>query len=565
MEMEDGKKFGVFHFLKDDSVAVVHANWVKGSVCFWPNKTTSKKLKALTMEGKLPELGWTELPFTSLGWYDSYEKARLKLPIAEEASDLRSDVELGRGKRKKTRKLVSSDSEVEIQEGYIPPKPPTPPCLGERSDQAKKSSRLIFSGHEAVVHSRSHGAGRQKAKESRPISNKGQALRRISRSCEQSSQGVHGSRPVSRERESSHGRQLKSPEWSSRWAHGSRSVSREFEELPWRRSLSPRHSTQQAHGSCPSHHEVESSLGRCSAMSPEALSQHVHGSPPVSRERKSSYGRQSKSPERSRSGVHGSRSVSREFEELPWRRSLSPRHSTQQAHGSRPSHHEVESSLGRCSAMSPEALNQHVHGPVPSAGRPRDITAHMPPGAISGPQWTDFMTQVLRMLHTLKQRQQQQSEQLALLANMLDSVLPAPTEPLVVAPLKDLEEFLAYEKVLAASDEKKLQLKRYIKIIGGDDAKEKTSRILKKLLTYDIGVAFTWYGTKDKRRFCDLQFCQLMCGGLTEQQNKKEAEVTLKDIEKTTMTWLRHAKERLDNCQKRGAAQMAHPEEDEDD
>ncbi|XP_040079306.1 uncharacterized protein LOC115330167 [Ixodes scapularis] len=139
MEMEDGKKFGVFHFLKDDSVAVVHANWVKGSVCFWPNKTTSKKLKALTMEGKLPELGWTELPFTSLGWYDSYEKARLKLPIAEEASDLRSDVELGRGKRKKTRKLVSSDSEVEIQEGYIPPKPPTPPCLGERSDQAKKS------------------------------------------------------------------------------------------------------------------------------------------------------------------------------------------------------------------------------------------------------------------------------------------------------------------------------------------------------------------------------------------------------------------------------------------
>lgn len=64
------------------------------------------------------------------------------------------------------------------------------------------------------------------------------------------------------------------------------------------------------------------------------------------------------------------------------------------------------------------------------------------------------------MLHTLKQRQQQQSEQLALLANMLDSVLPAPTEPLVVAPLKDLEEFLAYEKVLAASDEKKLQLVR---------------------------------------------------------------------------------------------------------
>ncbi|KAG0424473.1 hypothetical protein HPB47_028313 [Ixodes persulcatus] len=39
-------------------------------------------------------------------------------------------------------------------------------------------------------------------------------------------------------------------------------------------------------------------------------------------------------------------------------------------------------------------------------------------------------------------------------------------------------------------------LRRYLAVIGGDDAKEK---------------AFTWYETKDKRRFCDLHFCQMMC------------------------------------------------------
>ncbi|CAN8005283.1 unnamed protein product, partial [Ixodes hexagonus] len=547
----DGKHFGVVHFLADDSVAVVHANWVEGSVCFWPNETTSKKLQALTKEGKLPELGWKEFQFASLGWYDSYEKARMKLPIAEEVSDLCSDPELGHGKRKKTRRLASSDSEVEVEEGYVPPKPPTPPCLISRSDLGKKSSHPISSGHEALAHSRSHEKSGQKVQGSDLISSRDHPPRRHSRSRKQSAQLAHDSHPVSRGSESLLRRQSKSPEWSSQRAHDSRSASRGSEPLSWKCSHSRRYSSQQGHGSRPPHHGSESSH-RGESKSPEWSNRMMHGSRPVSRGGESLHRRQSESPEWSSQQAHGSHSASRGGEPFPSRRSRSPRHSSQQAHGSRASRHEGASSPWMSSPGSPEAFSQHVHStcPVVSGGEPHSQPAHTSAGAISGQQWNGFMMQALKLLHMLKQRQQQHSEQLTLITSMLDNVLPAPTEAFVVPPLKSLEDFLAFEKVLAASKEKRLQLRRYLAVIGGDDAKEKASRIIRKLLSHDIAVAFTWYGTKDKRRFCDLHFCQMMCGVLTEKQNEKEAEVTLKDIERTAMTWMRHAKERLEKCRK---------------
>ncbi|CAN7944411.1 unnamed protein product, partial [Ixodes hexagonus] len=541
----DGKHFGVVHFLADDSVAVVHANWVEGSVCFWPNETTSKKLQALTKEGKLPELGWKEFQFASLGWYDSYEKARMKLPIAEEVSDLCSDPELGRGKRKKTRRLASSDSEVEVEEGYVPPKPPTPPCLISRSDLGKKSSHPISSGHEALAHSRSHEKSGHKAQGSDLISSRDHPPRRHSRSRKQSAQLAHDSHPVSRGSESLLRRQSKSPEWSSQRAHGSRPVSRGGESLHRRQSESPEWSSQQAHDiKKKSHLHIFACKATCKAFQTHFYSMHAWGGCPFIAWFNRIGGMLSFS---------GSHSASRGGEPFPWRRSRSPRHSSQQAHvGGRTSRHEGASSPWMSSPGSPEAFSQHVHStcPVVSGGEPHSQPAHTSAGAISGQQWNGFMMQALKLLHMLKQRQQQHSEQLTLITSMLDNVLPAPTEAFVVPPLKSLEDFLAFEKVLAASKEKRLQLRRYLAVIGGDDAKEKTSRIIRKLLSHDIAVAFTWYGTKDKRRFCDLHFCQMMCGVLTEKQNEKEVEVTLKDIERTAMTWMRHAKERLEKCRK---------------
>lgn len=51
-----------------------------------------------------------------------------------------------------------------------------------------------------------------------------------------------------------------------------------------------------------------------------------------------------------------------------------------------------------------------------------------------------------------------------------------------------------------------------MQVIGGDDAKDKTARILRKMLCHEVGAAFTWYGTKTKGKFSSLEFCKVMCG-----------------------------------------------------
>ncbi|XP_042147415.1 uncharacterized protein LOC121836554 [Ixodes scapularis] len=124
----DDKKFGVVKFVGDNTVAVIHLNWVDGADCFWP-AATHKNLGALTLEGAQPQPDWKKSRFASLGWYDTYQKARSKLPTAELTSDLCSDVEMGRGRRKKAKRILYSETESEGEETYQPPKPPTPPCF----------------------------------------------------------------------------------------------------------------------------------------------------------------------------------------------------------------------------------------------------------------------------------------------------------------------------------------------------------------------------------------------------------------------------------------------------
>ncbi|KAM7313403.1 hypothetical protein ISCGN_003268 [Ixodes scapularis] len=127
-QTEDDKKFGVVKFVGDNTVAVIHLNWVDGADCFWP-AATHKNLGALTLEGAQPQPDWKKSRFASLGWYDTYQKARSKLPTAELTSDLCSDVEMGRGRRKKAKRILYSETESEGEETYQPPKPPTPPCF----------------------------------------------------------------------------------------------------------------------------------------------------------------------------------------------------------------------------------------------------------------------------------------------------------------------------------------------------------------------------------------------------------------------------------------------------
>lgn len=120
------------------------------------------------------------------------------------------------------------------------------------------------------------------------------------------------------------------------------------------------------------------------------------------------------------------------------------------------------------------------------------------------------------------------------------------TDSIVGTSFKDLEEFMRWNAELAASREKRLQLKRQMRAIGGDNTPQKTRRILKYYLSPDIAVNFSWYGAKGKKKFCELEFCKVMCALLTENKKGGRVEGTLSEVEKATMKWLAHAQQRLD-------------------
>lgn len=155
----DDKKFGVVKFVGENTVAVIHLNWVDGTDCFWPT-ATHKNLGTLTLEGAQPQPDWKKSHFASLGWYDTYEKARSKLPTAEVTSELCSDVEMGRGRRKKAKRILYSESESEGEETYQPPKPPTPPCFKPtaKSGRCKRKAPQAREKTDKPSGERAHGS-----------------------------------------------------------------------------------------------------------------------------------------------------------------------------------------------------------------------------------------------------------------------------------------------------------------------------------------------------------------------------------------------------------------------
>ncbi|KAH7969702.1 hypothetical protein HPB52_021584 [Rhipicephalus sanguineus] len=82
--------------------------------------------------------------------------------------------------------------------------------------------------------------------------------------------------------------------------------------------------------------------------------------------------------------------------------------------------------------------------------------------------------------------------------------------------------------------------KKHMAIQGGESTQQKTSRILKSMLSWNVAVQFSLFGAKGKK-FSDLNICKLMCSSLT---NDTSFRATLKDIEKAGMSWFRHATDR---------------------
>ncbi|XP_064460144.1 uncharacterized protein LOC135370345 isoform X2 [Ornithodoros turicata] len=138
MGSSDEKLFAVVKFPdEEDCVAIVHVNWLNGGVCMWPPEKNGNKLRALIEEGTMPAENWFRQRCRPLGLFSTYEQARQKLAVAEVRSDLSTDQELGRGKRRRIVRSFSSSDEDDIS---LLPKPPTPPPCVKLSSHKKPIS-----------------------------------------------------------------------------------------------------------------------------------------------------------------------------------------------------------------------------------------------------------------------------------------------------------------------------------------------------------------------------------------------------------------------------------------
>ncbi|XP_064467852.1 uncharacterized protein LOC135378689 [Ornithodoros turicata] len=172
-----------------------------------------------------------------------------------------------------------------------------------------------------------------------------------------------------------------------------------------------------------------------------------------------------------------------------------------------------------------------------------------------------YCQETLTLLHTIRLVQQKQSEQLLVIISKLNSsttVDQLSTASCFDEQIKTTEELMAFEEELKNNPEKRNQLKLFMKFIGGSDVGEKTSRILSKLLSINVGKDFSLHGTKGKRKFTDLQIWKLMCGCLVPvNQQQAEKEGTMKNVEKAAQSWLRHAPDTYKKQQAKASGESA--------
>ncbi|XP_050023432.2 uncharacterized protein [Dermacentor andersoni] len=152
------------------------------------------------------------------------------------------------------------------------------------------------------------------------------------------------------------------------------------------------------------------------------------------------------------------------------------------------------------------------------------------------------MERVLQVLNGIKQTQQAHSQCLNELLSNANSASSQPCD-LPDLPFLDATDVLDYDKKLETDRQAQHQMKKHLAVQGGDSTKQKTTRILQSLLSRNAAISFSWFGTKGKKKFSELNLCKLMCGTLTNDIRHPDA--TLKDVERAAMTWFRHAAERL--------------------
>ncbi|XP_050517960.1 uncharacterized protein LOC126892471 [Diabrotica virgifera virgifera] len=114
----------VVQFLEDGTVEAVPTGWIQGDKCHWPSLPTLKMQNAIR-KGETLNTCWPShsIKIFKNATFDDYIKARSKARIAEDTSDLNTEDEHQK-KRKKVQKIFSSSEDESSNENLIgaPPK-----------------------------------------------------------------------------------------------------------------------------------------------------------------------------------------------------------------------------------------------------------------------------------------------------------------------------------------------------------------------------------------------------------------------------------------------------------
>ncbi|XP_011883235.1 PREDICTED: uncharacterized protein LOC105570554 [Vollenhovia emeryi] len=107
----------VVHFIDENVVEAVPKLWLHDNLCYWPPYTGNKLRNAMNTCEKPVFGSWPLFKVRELGdgqTYDDFQKAKSKASVAEDTSDLASDVE---GKRiRKKKKFLYSTNETQSEE-----------------------------------------------------------------------------------------------------------------------------------------------------------------------------------------------------------------------------------------------------------------------------------------------------------------------------------------------------------------------------------------------------------------------------------------------------------------
>ncbi|KAL5022613.1 hypothetical protein ScPMuIL_001768 [Solemya velum] len=175
----------VVEYTDNNELAIIPENWLDGRSCaLWPPYKSSLRINSTVCKNERPNETWKSFPIRELYRSDSYEKARKKLKLAEDQSDLQTAVSseeeqvgIGRFSKRKRRspERFNSDSESSVEavqrrktlkksvpEGRVtkyleslPKSPPHLPILKEKTEvAASKSPPAVVSKDASASHAR---------------------------------------------------------------------------------------------------------------------------------------------------------------------------------------------------------------------------------------------------------------------------------------------------------------------------------------------------------------------------------------------------------------------------